>query len=106
MNLIQKSGLIEEVRIQDLKNNYDEFKDLSYDQLMKIAEVCVKAYNEGLDFDQEEIELEKQDLEDEIEQLNDRIEQLESDNATLSDKNYDLVQEVRELQDELAGKDL
>jgi len=106
MNLVQKSGLIEEVRIQDLKNNYDEFKDLSYDQLMKIAEVCVKAYNEGLDFDTEEQQSEIEDLENEIEELNDRIEQLESDNATLSDENYDLVQKVNELQEELSEKDL
>lgn len=43
-----------EIRIYDLQKQNEEFKDLNYDQLMKIAELCTKYYKKGLeDFESE-----------------------------------------------------
>ena len=63
--------------IMRLKRNYDEFKDLSWDQLAKIAELScnqtdIKSQNDDL-------ETEVNDLTEELEDLQDRYDDLDSD---------------------------
>ena len=63
--------------IMRLKRNYDEFKDLSWDQLAKIAELsCNQTYIKSQNDD---LETEVSDLTEELEDLQDRYDNLDND---------------------------
>ena len=64
-----------EISIYNLQKNHDEFKDLTYDQLMKIGELCLKYYNDGQKGTYDNI---NEDLQSEIDDLTNQVEDLES----------------------------
>ena len=88
------------INTYELRKKYDEFKDLTEDQLMKIAELCMDYYKKGK-FDA--IDDAYEDKQDEIDDLQDKIseldEQVEEYNR-LADKYEDFLPELYEQQPE------
>ena len=78
-----------EIRTYDIKNKFDEFKDLSEQQLMCIAELCLDYYKLG------ELGVkEDNDQQQEIDELEDTVDCLTSDKLDLEseiDQLADLV---------------
>ena len=64
-----------EISIYNLQKNNEEFKDLTYDQLMKIGELCLKYYNDG---QKDTYDNTNEDLQSEIDELTNQVEDLES----------------------------
>lgn len=85
--------LATELSIYDLQHKYDEFKDLSFDQLMKIGELCLAYYNKGLFNTFEDV---NSDLQDEIDELNNKLDELEDANHDLYYENNELEELVKE----------
>ena len=69
-----------EINVYNLQKNYEEFKDLTYDQLMKIGELCLKYYNDGQKGTYDNI---NEDLQSEVDELTNQVEDLESKNRQL-----------------------
>ena len=83
-----------EINTYTLKRNHDEFKDLTEDQLMKIAELCMDYYKKGK-FDA--IDDAYEDKQDEIDDLQDQVSELDeqvNDYIRLTDKYEDLVKDI------------
>lgn len=89
-----------EINTYTLKRNYDEFKDLTEDQLMKIAELCMDYYKKGkfdaIDDAYEDKQDEIDDLEDKVSELDEQVEEYNR----LTDKYEDFLQELYEQQPE------
>lgn len=83
-----------EINTYILKKDNEEFKDLTYEQLMKIAELLVKYYRDGkesaLDEAQEDRQDEIDDLENQVSELDDQV----NDYIRLADKYEDLVKDI------------
>lgn len=89
-----------EINTYTLKRNNDEFKDLTEDQLMKIAELCMDYYKKGK-FDA--IDDAYEDKQDEIDDLEDKVSELDeqvNDYIRLTDKYEDFLQELYEQEPE------
>lgn len=86
-----------EINTYTLKRNNDEFKDLTENQLMAIAELCMDYYKKGK-FDA--IDDAYEDKQDEIDDLQNEVDELELENETLNDKIFDLTEKLKELQKE------
>jgi len=86
-----------EFSVYELQRKYDEFKDLNYDQLMKIAELNLSFYNQGRFSAMED---DNEDKQNEIDNLKSSVDELELENETLTDKIFDLKEKLKELQKE------
>ena len=89
-----------EINTYTLKRNNDEFKDLTEDQLMKIAELCMDYYKKGK-FDA--IDDAYEDKQDEIDELEDKVSELDeqvNDYIRLTDKYEDLLKDIYEQEPE------
>ena len=85
-----------EISIYSLQKNYEEFKDLTYDQLMKIGELCLKYYNDGQKGTYDNI---NEDLQSEVDELTNQVEDLEfkiDEYDKIQDDLYDLIQDCYE----------
>ena len=83
-----------EIRIYDLKNKNEEFKDLNYDQLMAIAELCMKYYESGQDNATNDA---LEDKNSEIEDLENQLEDSDYEFNRLQDKYDNLKEQYDEL---------
>ena len=101
-----------EIQIYDLKTKNEEFKDLTHDQLMKIADLCMDYYKLGQYSVQEDIESDKQDEIDELEQkledsdyeydrLARKYEDLEEAFNNIKDERNELKQKISELENKI-----
>ena len=84
------------VTVSDVKNSCEEFSTLTYDQLMRIAELIVElktSLNEGT----------VEDLRYEISELEDKVDDLETDVDFYSMKYREAERENEQLKAELAG---
>ena len=83
-----------EINTYILKRNNDEFKDLTEDQLMTIAELCMDYYKKGkfdaIDDAYEDKQDEIDDLEDKISELDEQVEEY----SRLTDKYEDLLKDI------------
>lgn len=89
-----------EINTYTLKRNNDEFKDLTEDQLMKIAELCMDYYKKGK-FDA--IDDAYEDKQDEIDDLENKVSELDeqvNDYIRLTDKYEDLLKDIYEQEPE------
>lgn len=83
-----------EINIYRLQKDNDELKDLTYDQLMKVAELCMGYYKKG-NFDA--IDDARWDAQTDVEELEDRVSELEDqveEYSRLTDKYEDLVKDI------------
>ena len=89
-----------EINTYTLKQKNDEFKDLTENQLMAIAELCMDYYKMGiLSAEDDAIE----DKQDEIDELQDRVSELDEqveDYIRLTDNYEDLIREIYEQEPE------
>lgn len=89
-----------EINTYTLKRNNDEFKDLTEDQLMKIAELCMDYYKKGkssaIDDAYEDKQDEIDDLEDKVSELDEQV----NDYIRLTDKYEDLLKDIYEQEPE------
>ncbi|MCM1260549.1 MAG: hypothetical protein NC222_06300 [Staphylococcus sp.] len=85
-----------EITVYELQRKYDEFKDLSYDQLMKIAELLVKRHDFKVDSIIKDLHCEIQELKDEIKYANQDFLKLEKEKEILDNK----LLKIRELIDD------
>ena len=89
-----------EINTYRLQKDNEEFKDLTYEQLMKIAELLVKYYRDGkssaLDEAQEDRQDEIDDLENQVSELDEQV----NDYIRLTEKYEDFIQELYEQQPE------
>ena len=92
-----------EINIYTLQKNNDEFKNLTYDQLMKISELCMDYYKKGARYVQEDMDSE---LQDEIDNLEQQLEDADYEYDKLAKDFDELKDKYDELKQELAGKDL
>lgn len=92
-----------EISTYVLRRNNDEFKDLTEDQLMAIAELCIKYYNKGSISVQDNTDSE---LQDEIDNLEQQLEDADYEYDKLAKDFDELKDKYDELKQELAGKDL
>lgn len=92
-----------EINTYNIRKDNDEFKDLTEDQLMKIAELCMKYYKKGVASVQEDTDSE---LQDEIDNLEQQLEDADYEYNKLARDFDELKDQYDELKQELAGKDL
>lgn len=85
-----------EITIYQLRKEHDEFKDLSYDQLMKIGELCLKYYQKGFNSAGEDVQ---QDLQDEIDDLERQLDDSDYEYHRLEEKYEELDSAFNELKD-------
>lgn len=85
-----------EITIYRLQKEHDEFKDLSYDQLMKIGELCLKYYQKGFNSAGEDVQ---QDLQDEIDDLEQKLEDSDYEYDRLARKYDELDEAFNNLKD-------
>ena len=89
-----------EINVYQLQKNHDEFKDLTYDQLMKIADLCMTYYKKGksdaIDDAYEDKQDEIDDLENKISELDEQVEEY----SRLTDKYEDLLKDIYEQEPE------
>lgn len=88
-----------EINTYTLKQKNDEFKDLTENQLMAIAELCMDYYKMALKSLEEDT---NSDLQDQVDELTNEIEDLESKidcYETMQDDLYDLIQDCYKSQD-------
>ena len=83
-----------EIRIYDLQKQNEEFKDLNYDQLMKIAELCMKYYQLGQFSVEEDINSDKQD---EIDELQNQLDDSDYEYHKLENQYEDLEDLLKEV---------
>lgn len=83
-----------EINTYTLKRNNDEFKDLTENQLMAIAELCMDYYKKGkfdaIDDAYEDKQDEIDDLQDKLSELDEQVEEY----SRLADKYEDLVKDI------------
>lgn len=90
-----------EINTYTLKRDNDEFKDLTEDQLMKIAELCMDYYKKGK-FDA--IDDAYEDKQDEIDDLEDKVSELDeqvNDYIRLTDDYEYLMKDIYKAADNL-----
>ena len=89
-----------EINTYTLKRNNDEFKDLTENQLMAIAELCMDYYKKGkfdaIDDAYEDKQDEIDDLENQVSELDEQV----NDYIRLTDKYEDFLQELYEQEPE------
>lgn len=83
-----------EINTYTLKRNNDEFKDLTENQLIAIAELCMDYYKKGefsaIDDVYEDKQDEIDDLENKISELDEQVEEY----SRLTDKYEDLLKDI------------
>lgn len=85
-----------EINTYTLKRNNDEFKDLTEDQLMKIAELCMDYYKKGFNSAGEDVQ---QDLQDEVDDLEQKLEDADYEYDRLARKYDELDEAFNNLKD-------
>lgn len=79
-----------EINIYNLQKNNDEFKDLTYDQLMKIGELCLEYYKKGSESAREDAEYDYEstvsELETEVDDLKCSLDQASKEYEELKEK--------------------
>lgn len=83
-----------EINTYNLRRNHDELKDLSEDQLMCIAELCMKYYKEGQFSVEEDINSDKQD---EIDELQNQLDDSDYEYHKLENQYEDLEDLLKEV---------
>ena len=78
------------------KRKYDEFKDLNYEQLMKIMKLIEEQKYKPSEYQKEEIS----DLQDEVNELESQLEEAEYEYNKLQDENEELKEKIRILEKE------
>ena len=84
------------MHVEELRRKYDEFKDLNYEQLMKILELIDKKEQEPSEEQSEQI----LDLENDIEELESQLEDAEYECTKLEQENEELKEEIAKLKQE------
>lgn len=91
-----------EIRVYDLQTENDEFKNLSHNQLMRIAELCLEYYKSGQDNATndalEDKDSEIEDLENQLEDSDYEFNRLQDKYDDLKDRYDDLLKEKEDLQ--------
>lgn len=82
-----------EIQTYKLKQDHEEFKDLSEQQLMAIAELCLDYYKLGQYSTQEET---KSDMQDEIDELTNQVDDLESKVDCYEEMQDDLIELIED----------
>lgn len=85
-----------EINIYNLQKENEEFKDLTYDQLMKISELCVDYYKKGFNNAGEDVQ---QDLQSEIDDLEQKLEDADYEYDRLARKYDELDEAFNNLKD-------
>ena len=83
-----------EINTYILKRDNDEFKDLTEDQLMKIAELLVKYYRDGQISTTQEAQEDRQDEIDDLENQVSELDEQVNDYIRLTEKYEDLVKDI------------
>lgn len=91
-----------EIRVYDLQTQNEEFKDLTHNQLMRIAELCLEYYKSGQDnANAEELSNKQDEIDDLEQQLDDsdyEFNRLQDKYDDLKDRYNDLLKEKEDLQ--------
>lgn len=83
-----------EIRTYDIRKKFDEFKDLSEDQLMCITELCMDYYKLGQFSVEEDINSDKQD---EIDELQNQLDDSDYEYHKLENQYEDLEDLLKEV---------
>lgn len=85
-----------EINTYNLRKDNDEFKDLTENQLMVIAELCMKYYKKGFNSAGEDVQ---QDLQDEVDDLERQLEDSDYEYHRLEQEYEELDNAFNELKD-------
>lgn len=89
-----------EINTYRLQKDNEEFKDLTYEQLMKIAELLVKYYRNGQISSIQEAQEDRQDEIDDLENQVSELDEQVNDYIRLTDKYEDFLKELYEQEPE------
>lgn len=90
-----------EINTYRLQKDNEEFKDLTYDQLMKIAELCMNYYKKGKFSAMEDVTEDRQDEIDDLENQVSELDEQVNDYIRLTDDYEYLMKDIYKAADNL-----